>query len=80
MIWQKEPPQIYILYEGGDWKQLEDPQGPPIPSCSEGQQTGRLGPILSFGVIWCAGEKERLGRPITAEIAFENSQVEHERL
>lgn len=76
MIWRKEPRQIYVLYEGGDWKQEEDPQGPPQPSCVEAQQTGGLGPILSFGVIWCAGEKERLGLPISGEIAFENSQVE----
>lgn len=76
MIWQKEPRQIYILYEDGEWEQRQDPQGPPQPSCSEGQQTGGLGPILSFGVIWCAGEKDRLGLPITGEIAFADSQVE----
>jgi len=76
MIWRKSPAQIYILYEAGNWRSEADPQGPPYPSCPEGDQTAGLGPIFSFGVIWCAGERAQLGRPITKEIALEDSQVE----
>lgn len=78
MVWRKapSPSQIYVLYEGGAWRGLVDPKGPPRPSCPEGEATGGLGPVLSFGLIWCAEEMERLGAPLSGEIVAEDSPVE----
>jgi serine/threonine protein kinase/formylglycine-generating enzyme required for sulfatase activity len=78
MIWRKTPApaQIYILYENSTWHGQEDPQGSAQPACWEAEQTDGLGPIFSFGEIWCAGEKDRLGLPLTKEIASEDSPIE----
>ncbi len=78
MIWRKNPSpaQIYVLYEEGNWRGQVDPEGPRWPSCPEAGQTGELGPIFSFGLIWCEAEMDRLGLPVTEEMASENSPVE----
>lgn len=78
MIWRKipAPAKIYILYENSQWQVQEDPQGPPQPSCPEAGQTDGLGPIFSFGLIWCNGEKDRLGLPLSQEAAVEGHPIE----
>lgn len=78
MVWRKnpEPSQIYVLAGSGEWRNYKDPKGPPLPSCPEGEQHADLGPIYSFGLIWCEGEWKSLGRPLANEMAFENSPVE----
>ncbi|MEW5956349.1 MAG: protein kinase [Chloroflexota bacterium] len=78
MVWRKspDPAEIYILLDQGDWRSYEDPHGPAAPFCPEAQQTGGLGPIFGFGVIWCENESDHLGKPRSKENAFEDSPIE----
>jgi hypothetical protein len=71
LIWRKSPTPatIYALYyHSGRWETQTDPGGPPVPSCSEAENTG-LGPIFSFGTLWCEpwNWKAKLGWPLERE-------------
>lgn len=71
MAWQKSPSPatIYVLFNEGRWERVTDPGGSPQPACPEATQTGGLGPIFSFGKLWCENPnwRSRLGQPAARE-------------
>jgi hypothetical protein len=81
LAWQKSPNPsiIYAFFYNGRWERQVDPGGPPKPSCPEAEQTSGLGPILSFGTLWCenADWREQLGTPTSGEIDGKNNQIQN---
>jgi hypothetical protein len=81
LAWQKSPNPsiIYAFFYNGRWERQIDPGGPPKPSCPEAEQTSGLGPILSFGTLWCenADWREQLGTPTSGEIDGKNNQIQN---
>lgn len=80
LAWQKSPSPstIYAFYHNGRWERQTDPGGPPRPSCPEAEQTNGLGPISSFGTLWCEpwNWKEQLGTPTSGEYDGKNNQIQ----
>lgn len=80
LIWQKSPLPgiIYAIFNNGTWDQLPDPGGTAAPACPEAEQNGSLGPISSFGTVWCSTPiwQANLGNPTNSEQAGGSNQVQ----
>jgi hypothetical protein len=81
LAWQKSPTPstVYAFYDNGRWERQIDPGGPPHPSCPEAEQTNGLGPIFSFGTLWCEpwNWKEQLGMPKDREKDGKNNRIQN---
>jgi hypothetical protein len=81
LLWRKSPAPSIIYafyYNGGRWESIKDPGGPPAPSCPEAEQTDGLGPIFSFGTVWCDpwNWKDQLGQPLDKEQDGKNNPIQ----
>ncbi len=81
MAWQKSPSPatVYVLFNEGRWERVTDPGGPPQPACPEAEQTGGLGPIFSFGTLWCSNQswRSQLGQPTAGEQDGKNNTLQN---
>lgn len=81
MAWQKSPgpATIYVLFNEGRWERVTDPGGSPQPACPEAAQTGGLGPIFSFGKLWCENQnwRNQLGQPLAGEQAGQTNPLQN---
>lgn len=83
LTWQKlpKPSTIRVFFNDGTWQSFvdPDPNSSPQPYCSEAEQTGGLGPIYSFGILWCENDdlRARLGMPRDREQDGKSNNIQH---